>query len=928
MKKPQTQNTPKRRIFQISFLVLLFLFIFGGMIARFYTDWLWFGEVGYTSVFWTKIINKLVLGVIGGLLFFIIVYTNLWIARRMAPPVISNIHDESFRGKAGRLAKRAFALIILGIAIAVGVLAGIEASSHWLDYKVFANAVMFNQQDPIFKKDISFYVFKLGFYRYIYGWLFFTLSVAFIGTALVHYTDRAIEFLSGKAIFAPHVKSHLSLIFAAVLFVRAWGFRLDAYSLLYSPSGVIYGAGYTDVHARLLGYQILTVAAVIAGILGLINIYRKGIKLPVAAIAILFGAYIIFGAVYPSFIQQFIVKPNELNKESSFIQNNIDLTRQAFNLDKIETRSFPKLAPLSADDIKNNSATIKSIRLWDYRPLQSTYSQLQSLWQYYSILNVDIDRYRVDGIERQVMLAAREMSSEAGQTGSGTWVNRHFQFTHGYGAVMSPVNEKTEKGLPNFFIKDMPPKSSVGINITRPEIYYGELTHDFVVANSSEKEFDYPSEGKPTYTSYSGKGGISISGYLQRLAFAWRFSDINLILKNPISPGSRMMMRRQIVERVNTIFPFMMYDSDPYLVISNGKLFWMIDAYTVSNSYPYSTPYEISPGSGFNTSYYATVNYMRNSAKVVIDAYEGTVNYYVSDDTDPMVKTYSKVFPGVFKQMSEMPSDIHEHIRYPEMMFRLQSQVLFTYHMQDPQVFYNKSDRWDTPNELVDVTGEETPMEPYYVVMRLPGQKHEQFLLMRPFVQAQKNNMVAWMGAICDPENYGKILLYQFPKDELVYGPAQIESTINQDPDISPKLNLWNQLGTKVNRGNMIVIPIEKSILYVKPLYLQSTTSKIPELSQVVVAYQDKVAMESTLEAALQRVFGSAGSQPVASDGTRQPSAKVSAPQDIQGLINQAGAQFDAAQKSQRDGDWAGYGAQVKQLESTLKQLKKLTRGK
>lgn len=927
MKRPQTQITPRRRVVRVTFLVLLFLFIFGGMISRFYTDWLWFGEVGYTSVFWTKIISKVGLGAVGGLLFFIIIYANLWVARRMAPPVISNQYDETFRGKVGRVAKRALTLVILGAAIAAGVLAGMEAGSHWLDYKVFTNAVMFGQIDPIFKKDISFFVFKLGFLKYIYGWLFFTLTVTFIATALVHYTDRAIEFLSGKATFAPHVKSHLSFIFAAILFVKAWGFRLDAYSLLYSSTGVIYGAGYTDVHARLLAYQALSIAAVIAGILGLINIYRKGIKLPVAAIAIIFGAYIIFGAIYPAIIQQFLVKPNELSKETAYIQNNINLTRQAFNLDKIETRNFPELTPLTADDIRNNSATINSIRLWDYRPLQSTYSQLQSLWQYYSIANVDIDRYKVNNQVRQVMLAAREMSPEASQTGAGTWVNRHFQFTHGYGAVMSPVNTATEKGLPEFFIQDMPPRSSVGIKIDRPEIYYGELTNDFVVANSSQMEYDHPSEITPAYTKYAGKGGIPISGYLQRLAFALRFSDLNLILRNPISSESRIMFRRQIVDRVNTIFPFLMYDSDPYLVISGGRQYWMIDAYTVSSSYPYSTPYEVSPRTGYNVNYYTTLNYIRNSAKVVIDAYEGTVNFYTADDNDPIVKTYAKIFPGVFKPMSEMPSDIHEHIRYPEMLFRMQSQVLFTYHMLDPQVFYNKSDRWDTPNEIVGVEHQETPMEPYYVVMRLPGQLKEQFLLMRPFTQAQKNNMVAWMGAICDPDNYSKILLYQFPRDEVVFGPAQIEATINQDPAISPKLSLWDQLGSKVNRGNMIVIPIEKSILYVKPLYLQSDTGKIPELSQVVVAYQDKVVMESTLELALQKVFGGGGAQPMTT-GTVTPSIAAASPSNIKGLINQAGAQFDAAQQSQRNGDWAGYGAQIKQLESTLNQLKKLAGGK
>lgn len=910
-------------------IIFFAILIFGGVLSTFYTDLLWFGEVGYSSVYWTRIISRLELGIAAGVLFFLIVYSNIWIARKMAPPVISNYTDNSLRSRMGRLASRGFLLLFLAITLGISFLVGLEASSHWLGYKAFLNATPFGETDPIFKKDIGFFVFRLGFYQYIYGLLMFTLIVAAIGTAIVHYTDRAIEFLAGRATFAPHVKSHLSFLFAAILFAKAWGYRLDGYNLIYSPSGVVFGPGYTDVHARMFGYQALAVVAIIAGILALINIYRRGIKLPATALIILIGASIILGWVYPGFVQQAYVKPNELNRESKYIQNNINLTRMAFGLDekRIEVRNFPELTPISAANLQANRPTINSIRLWDYRPLRSTYTQLQALWQYYEIANVDVDRYTINGEVRQVMLAARELSQETSQMGSGSWVNTHFQFTHGYGAVMSPVNKATEQGLPDFFIKDMPPRSSVGINITTPQIYYGEMTNNYVIANSSEKEFDYPSEGKPTYTRYSGSGGIPIGSYLKRLAFAWRFSDSNLALKNPITENSRFMFRRQIKERVEAIFPFFLYDADPYLVISEGKLYWMIDAYSISSRYPYATPYEISSRTGFDVNYFTDINYIRNAAKVVIDAYNGTVNYYMADSTDPLVQTYNKIFPGVFKPMSNMPADLHKHIRYPEMMFRAQTQVLLTYHMQDPQVFYNKGDLWSIPNEIVETAEEETPMEPYYVVMKLPGQAKEQFLLMRPFTPATKNNMVAWMGAISDPENYGKTVLYLFPKDELVYGPAQIEAKINQDPVISPQLSLWDQRGSQVNRGNLLVIPIDKSILYVKPLYLQSRSSQIPELARVVVVYGERVVMENTLEAALQRLFGGSSiTQPQPSPaGT--PTARPSIPAggavsgEVRRLIDQAVSEFNQAQDLQRKGDWAGYGEKINQMQSTLRKL-------
>jgi uncharacterized membrane protein (UPF0182 family) len=909
-----------RRVWISLGIVVLLVLIFGGALARLYTDWLWFGETGYRAIFWTKLATRAKLGLAAGLLFFVIVYSNLWLAQRLAPPVLDRYQQETNRMRLGQLARRGFALLILGLALAASVLVGLETATHWMSYLTFTNATSFNQTDPIFGRDIGFYVFELGFLRYIYGWLLFTFIVAALATAAVHYTDRAIEFLAGMPTFAPHVKAHLSLLFAGALFVKAWGYRLDAFNLLYSPSGVVFGAGYTDVHARLIALKVLSIVAIIAGILALINIYRRGIALPAAAFIILVGTSFILGVLYPAFVQKVYVEPNEIARETKFISNNIQATRRAFNLHGIEERQFPASMTLTAKDIENNRATIKSIRVWDHRPLDKTYTQLQALWQYYDISNIDVDRYVINNELRQVMLAARELSYEAVRLGAGTWVNQHFQYTHGYGAVMSPVNRATREGLPEFFVEDIPPTSSVGIDIRLPQIYFGETTSEYVIVNSQQKEFDYPSAGEPKYTTYAGKGGIPVGSSLPKIAFAWRFGDAKLLLPNPITSRSRLMFRREIRERVETLLPFLLFDPDPYLVIADGKLYWMWDAYTYSRRYPYSTPQEFQGGFG--------LNYMRNAVKLVIDAYEGTVDCYVFDDTDPLLITYAKIFPGIFKPMSRMPSSLRAHIRYPQLLFETQSHVLLKYHVIAPKVLYAKNDWWDIPREIVETSSEQTPVEPYYMVMKLPGETREElreeFLLMLPFTPVNKDNMIAWMAARCGPEDYGKIVLFSFPKEQLIFGPAQIESRINQDSTISEQLTLWGQIGSRVNRGNQLVIPIEKSILYVKPLYLESETSKIPELKRVIVAYGSEIAMEQTLEQALARVFGGGAPAPEAAAPTtaapRPPSAAPAAGTTRQ-LIDRAVSQFERAQELQRKGDWAGYGEEVRRLEQTLKQL-------
>jgi uncharacterized membrane protein (UPF0182 family) len=922
MRSPKEHNM-RFRIWPTAIILILLVLAFGGSLVRLYIDWLWFGELGYQVVFWKELKSKLELGLAAGILFFLIVYSNLWLARRLSPPATPRYDRGDIRIRISNVARKGIGYLIFISVIAVSILVAWEASSHWMSYQKFLHPTSFGDTDPIFGKDIGFYIFQFDFLKYIYGWLMFTFIVAAIATTILHYVDRAIEIFAGKPTFAPHVKAHLSILLAAVLFVRAWGYWLDRYDLLYSAAGVVYGAGYTDVHARLAALSALSVAAVIAGVLALVNIYRRGIILPTAAIAALIATSILLGTVYPGLIQQFRVKPNELDLESKYIKYNIAGTRKAFDLEKVEVKNFPAPKELTAEDIRENQATINSIRLWDYRPLQSTYNQLQSLGPYYLIENVDIDRYVINGELRQVMLAARELSDERIAERAGQWVNRFLQYTHGYGVVMSPVNRATPEGLPEFFIKDMPPVSSVGINIRVPQIYYGEFTTNYVIARSKQKEYDFQSEAGTGYTRYKGNGGFPIGGFLRRALLAWRFSDINILLSNQITPNSRFMFRRQIRDRVSTIAPFLRFDHDPYLVVSEGKLYWIWDAYTVSSRYPYSSPY--------SSEQVGTVNYIRNTVKVVIDAYNGSVDFYAAED-EPIIRTYKRIFPGVFKPLSAMPKDLRAHIRYPELLFAIQTEVLRTYHMLDPQVFFNKSDLWDIPTEIVETFSEEQEIEPYYVVMKLPEEAKESFLLMRPFTPHSKKNMVAWMAAKCDPEDYGRMILYKFPEGSLVYGPAMIEARINQDDTISQQLTLWNASGSRVNRGNQLVIPIDQSVIYVKPLYLQSEQSQIPELKRVIVAYGERLAMEPTLDAALARLFGSEVS-PKKPSAPQPASAASASPyavpaSDIQRLAKQAMEQYQRAQQYLRDGNWASYGEEMKRLEQTLRQLDQKARGK
>lgn len=927
--------------------IVVLMLMFGGGIAGLYTDWLWFSDLGYGVVFLKPLLTQIGLGAVMGLLFFVIIYGNLWYARRIAPPPSPMGLEQQLIERLGTLARRGIGLVIFLGSIIVSIMVALAAATYWKEWLMYSNATPFHKVDPVFGKDIGFYVFSLPFIQYIYGWLFFTLVVATIASAAIHYADEAIEVLGNRLQFAPKVKAHLAILVAAMFFLKAAGYRLAMYGLLFSEGKQFDGAGYADVHARIPAYWILIVVAIIAGLLVLMNIYRRGIGFATAGLVGLIGFSIVVGAIYPALIEQFNVLPNEKDKQSPFISRAIEATQDAYGLSQVVAKPFAADNTLTPEQVKANMPTIENIRLWDKDHLQQAYNQVQTIQQYYHFADVDVDRYWLTDPAtgrkqyRQVWLAARELDQSRLPEGAQTWVNLHLQYTHGYGLVMSPVNVTDKDGAPVFFIKDIPPVSSVGLKIDQPATYFGEMTGSYVFVKTSAREIDYPMGGGQNATTfYQGNGGVPVGGLFRKLLWAIRFQDVNVLLNENLKSESRVLLIRDIENRLTTALPFLKFDSDPYLVTVDGKLYWIRDGYTTTNLYPYSKH------SVFQDD---TINYVRNSVKVVVDAYTGKIDAYIiqKPDSDPIIETYAKMFPGILKPISRMPAALQEHIRYPEDLFSLQTALYARWHYSknDPNGFYNNADLWRIPPKARLTSGQSSQsgdtMEPYYVIMRLPGGESEEFILMTPYVRAgERANMVAWVCAKCDQPDYGRLVLFQFSDQKNVYGPSQIVARANQVPTISQQLTLWNQpgSGSSVGSGNLLVIPIESSLLYVMPVYLSSETNQIPQIREVIVALGDNIAMKPTLEQALSDVIGaqvSAGTSLGAMPGTsgappgaaaRKPAALGAKPiapsSDVTRLINQASDQYDKAVQAQRSGDWAEYGKQVKALKATLDQLK------
>jgi len=891
-------------------LFLGFILLAGlGQAVPLYTDWLWYREVGFTQVFTTVLSLRgwLFLGV-GGVV-FLFMYGNLWVAARTAAPdVLWELDDQL--GLPGRaVLEPLIRRLLLPVMAVIAVLSGLRAGASWEMVVGYVNATPFGAADPLFGRDLSFFVFELPLWRFLYGGAM-TLVIGTLLLSVATYVLLRSLVLTGQGPrLAAGARTHLLGLGAVLLLLRALGFWLDRYELVYSARGVVFGASYTDVHATLPALSVLTALAFLCAAACVLQITRPGWGFLVAGLVVLGVVWAGGLGVWPSLLQRFQVTPNELVAERPYIEHNIRMTRQAYGLESIKEQDFPAEDRLTSAAIERNSLTIKNIRLWDHRPLLTTFAQLQEIRTYYKFAGVDVDRYTVNGEYRQIMLSTREMSYQ--HLPSRVWINEHLTFTHGFGLVAGPVNRITPEGLPELWVKDIPPNVSGGFpKITRPEIYYGHLSNDYVIVRTKSQELDYPSGDQNVYSRYTGRGGVAVSGFLRKLAFAIRFGELKILLSDDLTAESRVMMYRRVAERVRQAAPFLRFDQDPYLVVTEaGRLVWIVDAYTTTDRYPYSQPDR-------------GLNYIRNSVKATVDAFDGNVVFYVVDSKDPLIRTWARAFPGLLTPFEKMPADLRAHVRYPEDLFSLQARMYGTYHMQDPQVFYNKEDLWTIPRLTME--GRDREMEPYFTVMRLPGGKTEEFVLLSGFNPARRDNMIAIMAARSDAPNYGGLIVYTFPKQKLVYGPRQVDARVNQDPLISAAFSLWNQQGSRVLRGSLLAIPIEDSLIYVQPIYLSAEQGALPELRRVIVAFGNQIAMEPTLEQSLQRIFGvrirgEEGVQPRGADGSRPESATASA---LGPLAQRAWEAWQKGQEALRRGDWAGYGQAQKQLEESLRQFR------
>ncbi|MBM61770.1 MAG: membrane protein [Acidobacteria bacterium] len=900
---------PARLIF---LFVVLLLFTVIPSAVELLTEWFWFIEVEYTDIFLRTLIAKTTLGA----LVFIAALAALALNFRLA--LRSFIRPYTLFPGNGEfqpivLNQQQIQLLGTTIAALVALFLGIFASNEWLTWLQFRNAVPFGQSDPLLGRDVSFYVFSLPFLD-VLRYLFLAVVVlSLIGASAVYIACGKLGVAPTRGLVVDtDARRHLGFLIAGFFVLLAWGAYLDIPRTLTTSAGILHGASYVDVMLQIPLLRLLVFAALAgAGLSIFTAITQRNQPLLVGA-----GLYVVLsigGNLAGVALQRLVVTPDEQQREAPYITHNISGTRQAFGLESIEARELSGDATLTRTDIENNQETITNVRLWDHEPLLDTFSQIQEIRTYYDFASVDNDRYFIDGEYRQIMLSSRELNSDS--LPNRSWINERLQYTHGFGVAMGPVNQVTQEGLPVLFIQDLPPTSSVDMDIEQPSIYFGELSNDYVIVNTNTDEFHYPEGDDNVSTRYDGVGGVPISSLAKRLLFAAHFRAYEILVSGQLGNESRIVFHRNILDRVTNIAPFLRYDSDPYLVISNGRLVWMMDAYTVSNQYPYAQPAT------------SRINYIRNSVKIVIDAYDGTMTFYLADADEPIAKTLQLIFPDLLKPLDEMPEDLRRHIRYPEGLFSLQTSIYSTYHMGNPVVFYNREDEWEVP--VID----NEQMEPYYTIMRLPGESQAEFIQMLPFTPRGKNNLAAWMVARSDGDNYGKMAVFKFPKQKVVFGPSQIVARINQDQDISPQLTLWDQQGSEVIQGTLLVIPIEEALLYVRPLYLRASGGRIPELKQVIVAYQNQIVMEETLDQALNQIFRDDQSEPpldlpanalVASLETVSSEVLGSSETigtEQQPLVVRAGDHYRRALLAQREGDWAEYGQEIERLGEVLEQM-------
>jgi len=806
-------------------------------LAMFYTDWLWFRELGYDAVLVKIALTRVILFAVAAAAFLAVALPSVRAAARATDR--SPLPGAPFEMLDYFRVHKVLVRAGFAVAILVALFLGVTAAAEWETVLLALKAAPFGEADPIFGRDFSFYIFTLPALRFAHGWL--VGAVVGLGAILMAF-HRVTDRLRGEPdLLGPPARKWLIGLGAFLFLLIAVGHWLGRYELLFSPTGTVFGVGYTDAHVNLPGKTILAVAALLtAGFLAASAVRFRGyrwIAWPVASWLVL---VLLVGSAAPALVQRLRVEPSELAVEREYLASNIEFTRKAFGLEGLESRDHPALGVIDADMVADNQGTLRNVRLWDEGPLLQSYNQIQFFRLYYDFMAVHTDRYTVDGELRQVMLATRELSANKLPSEAQRWVNRHLQFTHGYGVAMSPVTEVEAGGRPTFFIRDVPPVGRIPLD--RPEIYYGQRSLDFVITHSGMQEFNYPGQDGPEYTSYEGTGGVLLSSFFRRLLYAWRFGDLNILITGEVGPESRLQFHRTVSDRVATIAPFLMRDREAYAVVADGRVSWIQDAYTVTQRYPYATRWE------------GRFNYIRNSVKAVVDAYDGSVNFYVFEPDDPLVRTWAAVFPGLFKPREALPEHLRAHVRVPLDLFTVQTQMLLQYHMRDPGVFYNKEDQWDVP--LQTSFGHSERLRPYYIVARLPGEEKEEFLLIQPFTPDKRHNLVGWMAARNDGEHYGGRILFRFPTGRHVDGPNQIEARIDNDAVISEQFTLWGQVGSEVMRGILLVIPMGDAILYAEPVFLKPETLEFPELRRIILADVETVTMHQTLEESVAALIG------------------------------------------------------------------------
>ena len=952
---PQRRRRPANRAWVAVGVVALFLLITSGRgIATYYTDFLWFDELGIDEVYRTSISTRFFLAGFFILLFFGLLLANLLIADRLAPAFrplgpedeIVARYQEAVGPHANKLR--------IAVAAMFALIAGSGAGGQWKNWLLFRNGVSFGENDPLFERDVSFYVFRLPFLSYIIDWLFVAFVLILILTAVAHYLNGGIRLQAPVQRVTPQVKAHLSVLLGLVFLAKAGGYYIDRYELSFSTRGVVDGAGYTDVNAQLPATTLLMWIMVAAFFLFIINIWRRGWALPVIALMVWAIVALTAGVLYPAFIQKFRVEPNEPTREREYIGRNIDATREALGLTDIQERDFSAATDLGAADLVENAETIRNVRLWDPPFLRSTYRRLQEVRSFFRFNDVDVDRYQIDGRTTQVVLSARELNPDGLPSERQSWVNKHLQYTHGYGAVLSPANAVTSDGEPAFLVKDVPPQGSP--EITQPQIYFGEDLGSYAIANSAQKEIDFPKpDGTDQTSSYAGKGGIPIDNTLKRLALFARFSEVNILTSNAITDESRALFYRDVRERAQIAAPFLSFDFDPYPVVIDGRIVWLLDAYTTTNRYPYAQRAITDRLEDQSDLRGADFNYIRNSVKVAIDAYDGTMTFYVVDDQDPIARAWAKAFPDLFTT-DEIPDELRSHFRYPEDLFRVQTTMYGRYHIDDPIDFFGSSDRWDisqdpgtkvavaansttasttpTPGGVTTTTtNREERMDPYYLLMRLPEEEREEFLLLQPFVPTSRDDtrqeLTAFMVAKSDPESYGQLEVFVMPRNQLPAGPAIVDARINQEPEVSEQITLLSRAGSQVLLGNLLIIPINDSLLYIRPLYVQAERTAVPQFKKAIVVYADRVEMRDTLKQALEAIFGEApetqeeapvdGDQPPPTDGGEpEPPPDGGQVESVQALLDQATAAFIAADEALKAGDLATYQAKNREARDLI----------